>query len=99
MVLARWQKGSTAHTVNLSIFGCQSVPPRFGDPHLRDPDHLAAGPDPLIHNRRETAADEASDQACVEAVCAEQRLRGTIAAYGAVIVEGAAPAAAAPIPE
>src|SRR5258706_13311642 len=67
---------------NLLIFGRKGSPALFAYPHLSDLDRLAAGRDPVIHSRRETTVEQTDDQARVEAMGVQRRLRGAIAPCG-----------------
>ena len=73
-----------------SIFGCERGPPCVRDPHLGDSDQLAAGPNPFGRDGRHTSDDQTSNNACVDAVRTQQRLRRTIAPRGHERSENAA---------
>jgi hypothetical protein len=65
-----------------STFGTERVPPGGRDPHLGDCHQLSAGPNLFGRERRQTVVYQTRNQACVEAVGAEQRLRHAVAARG-----------------
>src|SRR5712671_7194162 len=64
------------------VFPTICLPPRLRDPHLGDRDQLAAGPNLLSREGRQPSIDQLGDQACVEAVGAQQHLRHAVAVRG-----------------
>src|SRR5229473_2347665 len=63
---------------HLSTFSSKGLPPRLRDPRLGDRDQLSAGQNLLSREGRQPSIDQPGNQACVETVGAQQRLRRAV---------------------